>query len=50
MTTTRARLGALAMLASTAAMTDRLDAQPQTQGKWVLCGAGKYDLTAGGQR
>ena len=49
MTTTRARLGALAMLASTAAMTERLDAQPQTQGKWVLCGAGKYDLTAGGQ-
>src|SRR5512138_2687987 len=49
MTTTRARLGALAMLASTAAMTERLDAQQQTQGKWVLCGAGKYDLTAGGQ-
>ena len=48
MTTTRARLGALAMLASAIVMTERLDAQP-TPGKWMLCGAGKYDLSAGGQ-
>ena len=48
MTTTRARLGALAMLASAIVMTEQLDAQP-TPGKWMLCGAGKYDLSAGGQ-
>jgi uncharacterized protein len=48
MTTTRARLGALAMLASMIVMTEQLDAQP-TPGKWMLCGAGKYDLSAGGQ-
>jgi dienelactone hydrolase len=48
MTTTRARLAALAMLAATTAMTDRLDAQ-HAQSKWVLCGAGKYDFSAGGQ-
>ena len=48
MTTTRARFGALAMLASTMAMTEQLGAQ-QALGKWVLCGAGKYDFSAGGQ-
>jgi len=51
MTTNRALVRALAMLLVTTspiAMTEPLDAQP-AQGKWTLCGAGKYDLGAGGQ-
>jgi dienelactone hydrolase len=48
MMTNHARLGALAMLASAVAMTEPLDAQ-RAPGRWVLCGSGKYDLSAGGQ-
>src|SRR5689334_4986414 len=48
MMTNQARVGALAMLAVAIAMTEPLDAQ-QAPGKWVLCGTGSYDLSAGGQ-
>ena len=47
MITNRARSGALAALLAAIAMTEPLDAQ--SPGKWNLCGAGKYDLSAGGQ-
>jgi dienelactone hydrolase len=42
-----ARARALATIVMAAIMSNQLDAQSPT--KWSLCGAGKYDLVAGGQ-
>src|SRR6478672_10238233 len=52
MTPNRARASALTTIAAIIAMTlvsEPAAAQAKAQGKWSLCGAGKYDLAAGGQ-
>jgi dipeptidyl aminopeptidase/acylaminoacyl peptidase len=52
MTPNRARASALTTIAAIIAMTlmsEPAAAQAKAQGKWSLCGAGKYDLVVGGQ-
>jgi uncharacterized protein len=52
MTTNRARWGALMIIAAVTFMDEPAAAQansPTTQSKWSLCGAGAYDLVAGGK-
>jgi dienelactone hydrolase len=48
MTTNGARMFALVGV-GTALLTNAVDARAQSVGKWSLCGAGQYDLTAAGQ-
>jgi hypothetical protein len=47
MTNNRARFLALMTVAAVVLMSEELGAQ--RVGSWSLCGAGRYDLTAGGQ-
>ena len=52
MTPNRARTSALTTIAAIMAVTlvsEAAAGQAKVQGKWSLCGAGKYDLSAGGQ-
>ena len=52
MISNRARSSALMTIAAAAVVTivsESAAAQAKPQGKWSLCGAGKYDLAAGGQ-
>ena len=52
MTSNRARASALTTIAAiiaTTFMSEPAAAQAKGQGEWSLCGAGKYDLSAGGQ-
>src|SRR5919107_922012 len=52
MTPNRVRPSALTLLAAIAAttlMTEPSAAPAKTQGKWSICGAGRYDFVAGGQ-